>query len=96
MKNFDIEVLERTAQALRKYLPVGEYDVYKDFLDVCERLKAKNDSEKQRYRDKAEYHREFTKKWRRDNKERHGAYQKQYYEKKRAEKNKTSHNATDT
>jgi hypothetical protein len=88
MKNFDIEVLERTAQALRKYLPVGEYDVYKDFLDVCERLKAKNDSEKQRYRNKAEYHRGFTRKWRQDNKERCEAYQKQYYEKKRAENNK--------
>ena len=86
MKDFHIETLEKTASALEKYLPVMEYELYKDYLLVYEHLKAKNDREKQQYQKRADYHRETSKKWRQDNKERHNAYQKQYNEKKRAEK----------
>jgi hypothetical protein len=88
VKNSDIETLEAVFKALRQYLPLGEYDLYAAYKSVFERLKAKNNTEKQKYQEKAEYHRETTRKWRRDNKERHSAYQKKYYYEKQAEKKK--------
>jgi hypothetical protein len=49
-------------------------------------MKAKNDGQKQRYQDKAEYHRENTRQWRQNNKDKHYAYQKAYRDKKNAVK----------
>jgi len=83
MKNSDIETMGKLALALIKYLPESEYALLKEYLGVYERLKAKNDSQKQRYQDKAEYHRETTRQWRQDNKERNRAYQREYAKKKK-------------
>jgi len=87
MKNTDIETLGKIALAIREYFPIKEYDLYMEYIGVYESLKAKNDSEKQRYQDKAEYHRETSRKWRQDNKERHKEYQKKWHTEKRAAKN---------
>jgi hypothetical protein len=84
MKGADIEILEETIAILRKHIPLSEYDAYARFLDYYERMKAKNDAQKQQYQDKADYHRETSRKWRQDNKEKHYAYQKEYNAKKRA------------
>ena len=86
MRNTDIETLGRIALALKEYFPIKEYGLYTEYMGVYESLKAQNDLEKQRYQEKAEYHREVTRKWRQDNKERNSAYQKEYYAKKRAAK----------
>ena len=87
MKNTDaIEVLGRAVSILEKYLPVKEHGFLMEYLSAYEHLKAKDDRQKQNYQAKAEYHREKTRQWRQDNKEKHDAYQKAYYTKKRAEK----------
>ena len=83
MRNSDIETMGKIVFALGKYLPETEFELFKEYLNVYERLKAKNDKEKQSYQDKAEYHRETTRQWRQDNKERHYEYQKKYRDKKK-------------
>jgi len=86
MRDTEIFTLANVATALEEYLPVKKYDLYKEYLTIFEALLAKHDKQKQRYMDKAEYHRENSRKWRQENKEKHYAYQKEYLAKKRAEK----------
>jgi len=88
MKNSDIEVLGKVAFLLGKYLPTAEYDLFKEYLRIYEWLKTKNDKEKQRYNDKAEYHREATKKWRQENADKNRDYQRNYNKNKRIEENR--------
>jgi hypothetical protein len=85
MRNADIEILGKAAYALGKYLPETEFALFKDYLRVYESLKAKNDNEKQRYQEKAEYHRAITKKWREENPEKQKRHVRNYQEKKRLE-----------
>jgi len=61
----------------------AECGIYEDFLIVLEELKAKNNKRNQDYQKRAEYHREMTRKWRLENKERHKAYQKKWHDEKR-------------
>ena len=86
MKNTDIEILSKVVYALGKYLPETEFVLFKDYLRVYERLKAKNDNEKRRYQEKADYHRRTTQKWRKDNPEKQKEHQLKYQAKKRHEK----------
>jgi hypothetical protein len=74
-----IETLERVRIVLREYMPLREYSLYVELCDVIKTLSSRRDSERRRYQNKAEYHREYTRKWREDNRERNEAYQKQYY-----------------
>jgi len=83
MKNSDIETMGKIVFALGKYLPSTEFELFKEYLNVYERLKAKNDQEKQRYQEKAEFHRETSRQWRKDNKERNNQYQKDYNARKK-------------
>jgi tRNA A22 N-methylase len=69
MKNADIEILGKVAYALGKYLPESEFGLFKDYLRVYELLKARDNKQKQRYQEKAEYHRRVTQKWREENPE---------------------------
>ena len=84
MKDADIATLEKIAAALEEYLPVKEYELYMEYLSVFENLRAKREKQSQYYQSKAEYHREASRKWRQDNKDKHDAYQKEYLAKKRA------------
>ena len=88
MRNADIETLEKVAFALRTYCPLSEYDLYAEYLKLCDSFKAKNVKEKQNYQQRAEYHRKNTQEWRKvpENKEKQKAYQAKYWNKKRAEK----------
>jgi len=81
-------MLGEIAAILREYIPLKEYDLYAKYLAYYERMKDQNDKQKQHYQDNAEYHRENTRKWRQENKDRNYAYQKEYLAKKRTEKNK--------
>ena len=85
MKDADIEILGEINEIFRKFVPLSEYDVYTRFMDFYERMKAQNDQQKQNYQKKAEYHREISRKWRQDNKEKNRDYQREYA-KRRAEK----------
>jgi len=89
MKDADIEILGEINEIFRKHVPLSEYDVYTRFMDFYERMKAQNDLQKQQYQEKAEYHREKTRRWRQDNKERNKEYQREYA-KKRAGNNKNN------
>ena len=64
---------------LKRYLPINEYAAYEEFLKTCDLLAARVDKQKQGYQDKAEYHREISRKWREDNKEVNATYMKRYY-----------------
>jgi hypothetical protein len=86
VKPAEIEVLDNVISAMEKYFPIREIGLFNQCVDILERLKAIDAKSKQRYQDKAEYHREATRKWRQDNKAKHAAYQKQYSAKKRAKK----------
>jgi len=63
-----------------------EHDLYNEFLSVYEGLKVKNDKRNKGYQEKAEYHREATRKWRQENKERYKAYQKEWSKNKKKRK----------
>jgi len=89
VKDADLEIIGDAVSLLREYMPLREYDRYAVFLDFYERMKTKNEQQKLRYQDKAEYHRENTRKWRQDNKEKHYAYQKSYRDRKNASKKQT-------
>ena len=67
MRDSDIETLDKITDALEKYLPISEYGLFTEYLAVYEYVKAKRERQKASYQKKAEYHREFSKKWRRDN-----------------------------
>ena len=84
MKDSEVITLARVAEALEEYLPVKEYELYNDYLSLYEHLREKREKQSQYYQSKAEYHREATRQWRQDNKEKHYAYQKEYSAKKRA------------
>ena len=86
MKDSEIEVLVDVAALLEEYLPIKDYGLYIEYLDVLESVKAKKEKQSQTYQAKAEYHREISRKWRQENKERHNKYQKEYLAKKRAKK----------
>jgi hypothetical protein len=73
-----IETLEKVRAVFREHMPLREYDTYAELCDVIETLSSRRDGERQRYQDKAVYHREITRKWREDNKERNKAYRKQW------------------
>ena len=88
MKDADLEIIRDAVSLLREHMPLREYDRYAAVLDFYERMKAKNEQQKMRYQNKAEYHRENTRKWRQDNKEKHYAYQKNYRDKKTPKKSK--------
>jgi len=72
------EAVGKMIPIMKKYLPVGEYEVYRDFIEAHKSLVARKEQQRQSYRNKAEYHRELTKKWREDNAERNKAYQKSW------------------
>jgi len=74
-----VESLNKVTIALERYLPIGEYALYQEYIVAFDSLVAKRDKQKQSYQNKAEYHRNITKKWRHNNKERNAIYQKQYY-----------------
>lgn len=84
MKDADIEILREVKEIMRKFIPLSEYDAYAKFLDLYERMKAKNDSQKRSYQAKAEHYRESSRKWRQENKDRNREYQRDYNAKKRA------------
>ena len=86
MRDSEIFTLANVATALEEYLPVKKCDLYKEYLTIFEALLAKHDKQKQRYMDKAEYHRESTRQWRQNNKEKNREYQREYARKKAAEK----------
>ena len=67
MRDSDIETLDKIADALEKYLPISEYELFTDYLVVYEYVKDKRERQKASYQKNADYHREFSKKWRRDN-----------------------------
>ena len=73
-----IKTLEKVRIVLREYMPIREYDTYTELCDAIEILSSRRDSERQRYQDKAEYHRENTRKWREKNKDWNKTYQKQW------------------
>jgi hypothetical protein len=68
----------RMIPIMKKYLPVGEYEAYRDFLEAYKSLVARKEQMRQSYQDKAKYHRESTKKWREDNAEKNKAYQQNW------------------
>jgi hypothetical protein len=39
MKKKDIEVLTRVAERLEKLLPVGEYPLFMEYMEICDRYK---------------------------------------------------------
>lgn len=69
------EIIGRIIPIMRKYLCVDDYEAYIDFLEAHESLLARVEKQRNQYQDKAEYYRANTKKWRKDNAERHKAYQ---------------------
>jgi hypothetical protein len=83
MRTSDVETLNKVPAALGAFLPINELALYNEYEAVCKFLTDKNTKEKQAYQDKAEYHREVTRKWRRDNVERSRAYQREYHKNKK-------------
>lgn len=77
-QDYIIETLERVRIVLREYMPIREYDLYAELCSIIETLSSRRDNERKRYQDKAVYHRENTRKWRENNKERNTTYQKQW------------------
>jgi hypothetical protein len=86
MRIADLEILGKVAYALGKYLPESEFALFKDYLRVYEMLKEKDEKQKRRYQEKAEFHRRTTQKWREDNPEKQKAHSRKHYEKKLREK----------
>lgn len=62
MRNSDIDTLKRVKEALEICVAQGQ-ELLSEYTALYERLKEKNDKEKQRYQDKAEYHRGYSRKW---------------------------------
>lgn len=89
MRNADIEILEKVAGELENYLPCCKATLLSDFLDLYARLKSKNDKEKQNYQDKAQYYRDFTKKWKEANPDKQKQYSREFAERKRKAKSTT-------
>ena len=69
-----IETIDEAIIIFRKYMPLSEYDLYVKLLGVRDTLTARRDAERQRYQDKADYHRKTSQQWRKDNKEHAKAY----------------------
>jgi hypothetical protein len=73
-----IETINKTITAFRQHLPLTEYDLYAELLRVRDILTVRRDAGRQKYQQKADYHRENTKQWRKDNHERNKAYQEKW------------------
>ena len=88
MRNSDIETLGRVLDALKKYLPAKEKKILMEYSEVYTNLKTKNDKEKQAYRDKAEYYRDYSHGWKQKNPEKQRQYNEDYIERKKRKKRK--------
>ena len=87
MKDEQIVTLEKLAEEL-KDSPFIKHELYAEFLSILEEIKIKKAKQKQNYEKNSEYHREKTRKWRVDNKEKHLKYQKEWRKKKRTKTTK--------
>lgn len=81
MRNSDIDTLKRVKDVLEICVSQGQ-ELLSEYTSLYERLKEKNDNEKQRYQDKAEYHRTYSRKWRSENPEKQKRYSEDYLARK--------------
>ena len=86
MRDKDIQTLQKVVLALAKYLPANESHIFKEFFETYRYLLGKWEKQKQSYQDNAGRHKEASKQWRKENKEKHRTYQRQYNQKKKAQK----------
>jgi len=73
-----IETIKKTISALEQYLPPGENELYEELLFVYNTLASRRDAEREKYKDKADYHKEHSRQWRKNNKERLKEHSKNY------------------
>lgn len=85
MRNADIDTLKRVKEALEICVSQGQ-ELLAEYTALYDRLKEKNDKEKQSYQDKAEYHRSYSRKWKMENPEKQKKYHEDYLDRKKQEK----------
>ena len=73
-----VERLGKMIPILAKHLPISEYPLFQEFLDVHNSLAFKMGKGKQRYQDNAEFYRQNTRNWRKENPDKAKAYQDQW------------------
>ena len=84
MRTDDIRILKEVKIELGKYLPKDRVELYLEFADLCKRWDAKKNQEAKDYKTKEEYHKAYSKDWRKKNPEKHNSYQQKYHLKKKA------------
>ena len=86
MKREELEILEKVLKLLERHSYSKENELIAQYKSLCEKLRAQNEKGKQHYRKNQEYHRNYTKEWKKEHPEQAKKHQTDYLEKKRMRK----------